>query len=150
MKTMKCLFLAAFAMLVTEIHAQQNNHYTMTNQEIVQQFLEGFNDPTKIQASLDLLAEDYRFSNPMVQLDSKAAFIQLAQEIAGVLTGLEIHHIAQAGDWVAASYTFKSALPGLENNEASEWFRLKNGTIQESRLIYDATNWRKVYEQMEK
>ena len=66
-----------------------------------------------------------------------------------ILTGLEIKHIAESGKWVSVSYNFKSSLPGLENNLGTEWFRIENGRIKESYLIYDASEWRKVYAQME-
>ena len=147
---MRLMFLLAFGAFSTGISAQQDHSGNETNLETVQKFLSGFNDPAKIKASLDLLADDYKFKNPMVELNSKAEFIVLAQEIGAVLTGLEIRGLAENGDWVAAYYDFKSSLPGLETNAATEWFRLKDGLIVESHLIYDASNWRKVYEDLEK
>ncbi len=122
----------------------------MTNQEIVEKFLNGFNDPTKIGESLALLAEEYKFKNPMVQLNSKAKFIALAQEMGKVLTAVNIIQISGNDNWVAAFYEFKSSIPGLESNLGTEWFRIKDGIIEESILIYDASEWRKVYELMEK
>ncbi len=121
----------------------------MSNEDTVRTFLSGFNDPSKIQASLDLLAEDYKFKNPMVELNSKAEFIPLAQSIGATLTGVDVLHVAQAGDWVAAYYVFKSEIPGVEVNPATEWFRVENGVIKESHLVYDASQWRKVYAAME-
>ena len=132
------------------LYSQQNQSTKMTNQEVVQQFLNGFNNPAEIQASLNLLADDYKFKNPMLELNSKAEFIALAQEIGAVLTGVNVIGIAENGNWVATFYEFKSSIPGLESNMASEWFRLENGIIKESHLIYDASEWRKVYEQMDK
>ncbi|MBX2870726.1 MAG: nuclear transport factor 2 family protein [Saprospiraceae bacterium] len=121
----------------------------MTNQEVVEKFLNGFNDPSEITASLALLTEAYRFSNPMVKLNSKAAFIALAQEMSKVLTGLRIIRMAEHGDWVVVLYEFKSSIPGLESNFGTEWFRVENGMIKESQLIYDASEWRKFYAQMQ-
>ena len=120
----------------------------MTNQEIVTTFLNGFNDPTQIYKSLDLLADDYKFKNPMVELNSKAEFIKLAQEIGAVITGINIINISENGNWVATFYDFKSSIPGLESNIASEWFKVEDGIIKESHLIYDTSEWRKFYEQM--
>jgi predicted SnoaL-like aldol condensation-catalyzing enzyme len=122
----------------------------MTNQEIVTTFLNGFNDSTQIQKSLDLLADDYKFKNPMVELNSKAEFIKLAQEIGAVITGINIINISENGNWVATFYEFKSSIPGLESNIASEWFKVENGIIKESHLIYDTSEWRKFYAQMKK
>ena len=146
---MKLILLLAGGLFTNAIFAQQNPP-TMTNPAIVETFLEGFNDPTKIGKSLSLLADDYHFKNPMVELDSKEAFIALAHEIGQVLTGVEIIRMAGDGEWVAVSYIFKSELPGLERNAATEWFRVVDGQIKASHLIYDASEWRKVYAQMEK
>lgn len=132
--------------LFTGITYAQNSKI-MTNEETVLTFLNGFNDPSAIQQSMDLLVEDYKFKNPLVTLNSKAEFIQLAQQIGQVLTGVEVLEVAQSGEWVAAFYVFKSEMPGLERNLATEWFKIRNGKIMESHLIYDASKWRAVYEQ---
>lgn len=121
----------------------------MTNQEIVTRFLNGFNNPQHIGESWALLAGDYKFKNPMVALGSKTEFIALATEMAKVLTGVKLISTAENGNWVATHYIFQSAIPGLENNHAAEWFRLEKGIIRESVLIYDASQWRKVYENIQ-
>ena len=131
-------------------YSQSKTHTNMTNKETVLTFMNGFKDSSKIGESLDLLAEDYKFTNPMVALNSKTEFIALAEGISEVLTGLEILNIAESGDWVVVKYIFKSAIPGVESNLATEWFHIKNGKIIASELIYDASEWRKVYAAMEK
>ncbi len=148
MKLLKfLLLLMAVAAMSLEVNAQKNRK--TKNTEIVTAFLEGFNNPAKIQESMDLLADDYKFKNPMVSLNSKAEFIGLAQQIGEVLTEVNIIQVAGNGDWVAAYYEFTSEIPGVESNLATEWFRVEDGQIKESLLIYDASEWRKVYAQME-
>lgn len=149
MKRVSFLLLIAFMLFSGNMYSQ-TKQTKMTNKAIVERFLEGFNNPEKIQKSLALLADDYKFKNPMVSLHSKAEFVALAQEISQVLTGVNIIRAAENGDWVGVYYEFKSSVPGLESNMATEWFRLENGIIQESHLIYDASEWRKVYAAMEK
>ena len=144
---MKFVFLLIMGLISGSLYSQQKQD-NMTNQEIVEKFLNGFNDPGKIQESLALLADDYKFKNPMVELHSKVEFIALAQEMGKVLTGVNVINCSGNGDWVATYYEFNSSLPGLESNLASEWFMVKDGVIQESHLIYDASEWRKVYAQM--
>lgn len=148
MRKIKFTLVIAMGLISSCIYSQQKQN-DMTNQKVVEKFLGGFNDPSKIQESLALLADDYEFTNPMLQLKSKTEFIALAQEMVKVLTGVNLIQIAEMGDWVATYYEFKSSLPGLESNIASEWFRVRDGIIQQSHLIYDASEWRKVYEQME-
>jgi predicted SnoaL-like aldol condensation-catalyzing enzyme len=150
MRLIKHAFIIGITIFSINTYAQQNERNDMTNQEIVTQFLNGFNDPTQIQKSLDLLADDYKFKNPMVELNSKAEFIKLAQEIGAVITGINIINISANGNWVATFYEFKSSIPGLESNIASEWFKVEDGIIKESQLIYDTSEWRNFYEQMKK
>lgn len=149
MKTWKLTLLLALGFYANNALAQTEQP-ALTNQEIVETFLSGFNDPEKIPASLALLADDYQFKNPMVELHSKAEFIALAQEIGKVVTGIEVQSIAANGEWVATFYVFKSNLPGMERNQASEWFRIQAGVIVESIMVYDASAWRKVYAEMGK
>lgn len=120
----------------------------MTNQEIVTKFLNGFNNPEQIQESLALLADDYKFKNPMIELNSKEEFIALAQQIGAVITGIEIINIAENENWVAVSYDFKSSVKDLESNIGTEWFKVENGLIKKSNLIYDTVEWRKFYAKM--
>lgn len=147
---LKYACLASTFFLFTTSYSQKNQVHKMTNQETVITFLNGFNDPSKIEDSMKLLADGYKFKNPMVELNSKAEFIGLAQEIGAVLTGIKILNTAGEDDWVAAYYEFTSSLHKVEKNLATEWFRLKDGVIQESHLIYDASEWRKIYQEMEK
>jgi len=150
MRLIKYAFIIGITMFSINIYSQQIQSNNMTNQEIVKTFINGFNNPAQIQESLDLLADDYKFKNPMVELNSKAEFISLAKEIGAVIIGIDIINISENGNWVATFYDFKSSIPGLESNTASEWFRLENGIIKESHLIYDTSEWRKFYEQMKK
>jgi len=147
MKNWKLLLALTLGLSWSTIYSQQNET-KMNNTETVEKFLNGFNNPEEIMASLALLADDYKFKNPMVELHTKAAFIALAQEMGKVLTGVNLIHISQEGDWVATYYEFTSSIPGLESNYGSEWFRVEHGLIRESHLIYDASEWQKVYAQM--
>ncbi|MDW3649313.1 MAG: nuclear transport factor 2 family protein [Bacteroidia bacterium] len=123
----------------------------LSNIQIVERFFEGMNDPSKIQASLDLLTDDYAFKNPLVELKSKPEFIALVGEIGKVVTGVKLKHIAENDqDEVVVLYEFTSSLPGMESNFATEWFWIKDGKIVASHMIYDTTEWRKVYAQMER
>lgn len=137
-------------LLFATSYSQKKQVHKMTNRETVITFLNGFNDPSKIKASMKLLADNYKFKNPMVELSSKAEFIGLAQEIGTVLKGIKILNTAEEGEWVAAYYEFTSSLPNVEKNLATEWFRFEDGLIQESHLIYDASEWRKIYQELEK
>ena len=147
MKKMTLVLFIVMGLVSNSIYSQQKQNI-MTNQEVVEKFLSGFNDSTKIGESLALLAEDYKFRNPMVKLNSKAEFIALAQQMGKVLTAVNIIRSSENGDWVAVFYEFKSSVQGLESNFGTEWFRVKDGVIKESHLIYDASEWRKFYEQM--
>lgn len=148
MKLIKQAFIIGITICSINIYAQKKERNTMANQEIVEKFLNGFNNPGQIQESLDLLADDYKFKNPIVELNSKTEFIALAEQISAVITEIEIINIAENGNWLAVYYDFKSSIEGLESNTATEWFKVENGIITESNLIYDTSEWRKFYAQM--
>ena len=148
MRITSFFFIFSFFFVQAEAYSQTHINPTLSNTDIVLQFFEGVNQPEKIQASLDLLTDDYKFTNPMVSLSSKVEFINLMMEIGKVVTEVEMLHTSEEGDWVATFYIFKSNVPGVESNYASEWFRIENGKIQESKMIYDATKWRAIYAQM--
>ncbi|RIV36717.1 nuclear transport factor 2 family protein [Flagellimonas lutimaris] len=147
MRKLKIALMLTVGVLSSMTYAQKSK--IMTKTETVRTFLNGFNDTAAIQQSMELLADDYKFSNPMVELNSKSDFIELAQQIGQVLTGVEVLEVAENGDWVAALYIFKSEMPGLEQNIATEWFKIEKGKIVASKLIYDATKWRALYENSE-
>lgn len=149
MRLIKCVLLAAITLFSGNVIAQKNQD-VMTKDVIVTTFLRGFDDPSKIMGSFALLADDYHFTSPTDENNSKAEFIQSAKELGKVLTGLEIKKMAVNGDWVVVNYVFKSSIKGLETSTGNEWFRVENGKIQESHLIYDASEWRKVFENMKK
>jgi hypothetical protein len=120
----------------------------LKNIKIVETFLSGFNNPEKLPEAIALLADDYKFKDPTKEDHSKAEFLETAKELAKVLTGVEVIKIAENDESVAVLYNFKSNIEGLENNLGSEWFTLENGLIKESQLVYDATEWRSVFAQM--
>ena len=106
MKLLKHAFIIGLIIFSIPSSAQQIES-TMTNQEIVTKFLNGFNNPEEIQESLALLADDYRFKNPMVELNSKEEFVVLAKQIGAVITGIDIINIAENRNWVAVFYDFQ-------------------------------------------
>lgn len=120
----------------------------MTQESIVSTFLNGFNHPSTIEDSLTLLDDNYHFTDPTVTINSKLEFIDVTQELAKVLTGVEVKIIAVTGDWVAVHYEFYSSIDGVEVNKANEWFRVEQGKIKESHLLYDATKWRIIFESL--
>ena len=130
------------------VHSFSQNNSIMKNQDIVKLFLMGFDESSEIQQSFALLADDYKFKNPMVALNSKTEFIELAKQIGAVVHSINIINIAESGDWVAVHYDFKTSIPGLESNLATEWFLIEDGMIKASHLIYDTAEWRKFYAQM--
>ena len=147
MRLLKHALVIGFAIISVNSHAQKKQTI-MTKEAIVTTFLNGFDDPSKITESLNLLVDNYHFTSPTEEHNSKAEFIEDAKELAKILTGLKINRIVSNGNWVVVNYTFKSAIQGLTSTEGNEWFRVENGKIQESHLIYDASGWRKILENM--
>ncbi|MEM9327792.1 MAG: nuclear transport factor 2 family protein [Bacteroidota bacterium] len=142
------VFILTMGILLTS-QVALSQKATTKKEKLVVQFLDGFTDPAQWEGSLALLANDYTFRNPMVSLTSKDEFVVLAAQIAQVVTAININQIVGQGNWVAVRYEFQTAIPGVTSNLATEWFRVEKGLIHESHLIYDASEWRKVYAQMQ-
>ena len=149
MRLIKNVLIIGMILVSINAHAQKSKT-SMTKEVIVTTFLRGFDEPSKISESLDLLANNYHFTSPTDQNNSKAEFIEATKELAQILTGLKINKIAVSGDWVVVNYTFKSSIKGLESSVGNEWFRIENGQIQESHLVYDASEWRKFFDTLRK
>lgn len=120
----------------------------MTNKEIVTTFLKGFNDPDQLDGALTLLAKDYCFNGPMSKASNREEFTIIAKQLSALLKGLKVLRIMEDGDWVSVGYEFYTDLPNLKSTQGSEWFRLESGLIKESHLVYDATGFHKLYDQM--
>ncbi len=149
MKQFKFLLLFTVATIAfVTVYSKHKKHNKMNNTEIVSTFLAGFSNPEKLPESIALLADNYHFKDPIMEHHSKAEFLVTAKELGKVLTGVEVIRMAENKEWVGVVYNFKSNIPGLENNIGSEWFRVENGMIQESHLIFDATEWRQVFAKM--
>lgn len=147
MNLLRCTLMVGIILFSIRTNAQQKEN-TMTKEVIVTKFLNGFNDPSKIKESLNLLCDEYRFTSPTESSNSKTEFVKQVQVLAKVLTGIEIKKIAVSGNWVCVNYVFTSSVKGLEATSGNEWFRIENGKIQESHLIYDATKWKKILDKM--
>lgn len=143
MNRIKKTIMVLLLTLSTGIFSQ--NKKIKSNKEIVKEFLTGFNKSSQLQQSLNLLSENYKFKNPIVKLNSKEEFEQLATKINAIVHNIQVLNIAENNNWVAVSYNFETSIPGLEDNLATEWFKLKDGIIVESQLIYDTIKWRELY-----
>lgn len=89
MKLIKHALIIGITIVSINANAQKNQT-EMTKEVIITRFLNGFNDPLKIQESLDLLTNDYQFTSPTGNSNSKTEFIEAVQELANVLTGVDI------------------------------------------------------------
>lgn len=147
MRLIKHALIIGITLISININAQKIST-TIAKETIVSNFLNGFNDPSKILESFALLTDDYHFTSPTGNENSKVEFIESVKKLKGILTGVDIKKIAINGNWVVVNYVFKSSIKGLEESVGNEWFRVENGKIQESHLTYDATEWKRVFKNM--
>ncbi len=119
----------------------------MTNTAIVKQYLEAFGNKD-METARKLVADSFKFNGPMQQHESANAFFEAMEGFVPMVAGIDLVGTAENGEWVGTYYNFRATVPGLENTTTSEWFRVADGKIQESHLVFDASNWRKMMENM--
>ncbi|MGL4768115.1 MAG: nuclear transport factor 2 family protein [Formosimonas sp.] len=114
-----------------------------TNQDIVIEYLTAFGNKD-FATVRSLLADNFTFEGPLMQASSADEFVGMMQGFKDTLDGIDLYGTAQDGDWVGSYYIFKTFIPTVERTVTSEWFKLENGKIVASYLVFDATKWQPI------
>ena len=86
-----------------------------------------------------LLADNFKFHGPMLQADTKAAFLEGAAQLCPIVRGYKMLKQWEDGDDVCSVYDFQIETPkGKGAITMSEWTTVKNGKLASSRLIFDS------------
>ena len=89
------------------------------------------------------LADDLEFRGPIDRFDSADSFVGALAGFAGMLTRVELVQELYADDEAALLYDCVTASPAGTIRTA-EFFRLRDGRIASIRLVFDATELRKL------
>jgi ketosteroid isomerase-like protein len=109
----------------------------VSNADIFRTYLERFTTGDADGAAA-LLADDFTFTGPVLQADTKAEFLAGAAGLAPIVRGCVMHHQWVDGEQVASFYDFKVETPvGAGSIPMAEWSVVRDGKLVSSRLVFD-------------
>jgi hypothetical protein len=91
-----------------------------------------------IDGAAELLADEFSFDGPILQADSKAAFLAGSGGAASMARGYQMHQQWVDGDDVCSVYDFRLETPaGAGSIPMAEWSVIRDGKLVSSRLLFD-------------
>jgi ketosteroid isomerase-like protein len=91
-----------------------------------------------LQGAGDLLAEDFSFSGPMLEVEGRDAFLAGASGLAPIVRGNQMLRQWEDGEEVCSVYEFKVETPaGAGSIPMTEWVHVRDGKLLSARLIFD-------------
>jgi hypothetical protein len=109
----------------------------VSNADVFRTYLERFTAGDTDRAA-ELLADDFSFTGPVLQADSKAAFLAGSAALAPIVRGCVMHHQWVDGDQVCSFYDFEVETPvGAGSIPMAEWSVVRGGKLVSSRLVFD-------------
>jgi len=109
----------------------------MKDDRMIANYLLGYNHEETMEESFGLLDDSYEFRSPEVCLGSKRDFKRWMSVASKLLYRLELLEVVQGEGMTVALYMVMFEIPLYKSMLVTEWFRLDNGKILSSRLLYD-------------
>ncbi len=105
--------------------------------DIFNRYLQAFTSGDGEAASA-LIADDFVFQGPLLQTETKAAFLEGAGKLGPIVRGFKMLRQFGDGDEVCSIYDFEIETPkGKGSITMSEWSRVRGGKLVSSRLLFD-------------
>lgn len=96
-----------------------------------------------IDGAAELLADDFSFHGPILQAESKAAFLEGASGLGPFVRGNEMRRQWSDGDEVCSVYDFKMETPaGAGSITMAEWATVRDGKLASARVVFDTAAMR--------
>lgn len=111
------------------------------NTEIVKCFAKAVLDKD-VDAIKEIVAENYRFKGPMMEMKSREEMISFVQNLPIQAKEIESDYIEQ-GNRVVKIFKFDFTVPPIGTQEMCEIFTLENDKIVSVKLFYDASKFPK-------
>jgi ketosteroid isomerase-like protein len=109
----------------------------MSAADVFSEYLDRFTSGD-ITGAATLLADDFSFHGPMLQAESKAAFVDGASGLAPMVRGNQMIRQWVDDDQVCSIYEFKLETPaGAGSITMTEWATVRDGKLASARLIFD-------------
>jgi ketosteroid isomerase-like protein len=98
-----------------------------------------------MEAARGLVADDFSFRGPFVQVEGKDAFFASAAGLIPIIRGYRMLRQWGDGEDVCSYYEFDVEAPGGKGSvQAAEWSRVRDGRLASSRLVFDTAAFRKL------
>lgn len=110
--------------------------------DVVQNYYEAWTR-SDISAARAYLADDLDFEGSIDRFTAAEPFTQALASFSGMLKEVRLLHEFYAEDSAALLYDCVTSTPGVTVRTA-EFFRVKDGKIREIRLVFDATELRRM------
>ena len=108
-----------------------------TASEVFNDYLSAFESGDMDRARA-LVADDFSFEGPMLQVDGKDAFFEAVSGLASIIKGHTILKQFEDGDEVCSIYDFEiETRAGAGSVTMSEWCRVRDGRLTSARLVFD-------------
>jgi ketosteroid isomerase-like protein len=86
----------------------------------------------------ELLTEDFSFEGPMLQVNSRQAFLDGTTQLLPIVRGYEMRRQWVEGDEVCSIYDFEIETPaGAGSIPMAEWNTIRDGKLASARLLFD-------------
>lgn len=98
-----------------------------------------------LDTARSLVADDFTFDGPMMQVSGKEAFFAGAGQLAPVVRGFKMLRQFEDGDEVCSIYEFRVGSPATPGSVVmSEWCTVRNGRLASARLVFDTAAFGKL------
>ena len=113
----------------------------------VNDYLEAFTSGN-VDRARELVAEDFDFHGPMMQVKGRDAFFEGASGLVPMVRGFRMLRQWEDGEDVASVYEFNVETPaGAGSVVMSEWNRVRDGKLLSARLIFDTSEFNRLMPQ---
>ena len=108
-----------------------------TASEVFNDYLSAFESGDMDRARA-LVADDFSFEGPMLQVDGKDAFFEAVSDMASIFKGHTILKQFEDGNEVCSIYDLEIEAPGGAGSVTmSEWCTVQDGRLTSARLVFD-------------
>ena len=98
-----------------------------------------------MEAAQSLIADDFSFAGPMLQVTGKEEFFAGASQLLPIMRGYRMLRQWEDGDEVCSIYEFKIETPAAAGAIVmTEWCKVREERLASSRLVFDTAAFNKL------
>ena len=99
----------------------------------------------EMETAQSLVADDFAFNGPTMQVEGKQAFFAAATQLAPIIRGFKMLRQFEDGDEVCSIYEFEVGSPATPGSILmTEWCTVRDGQLTSSHLVFDTAAFGKL------